>query len=43
MAKGKNLPKVSPTTSLSETLIEISSKGLGVSWLLRINLYGNFY
>ena len=35
MAKGKDLPKVSPTTSLSETLIEISSKGLGVSLVIK--------
>ena len=35
MAKGKGLPKVSPNTSLSKTLIEISSKGLGVSLVIK--------
>ena len=37
MSKGKDLPIVSPTTSLSQTLIEISSKGLGVSLVIENN------
>ena len=34
MSKGKDLPVVSPEMSLSETLIKISSKGLGVALVI---------
>ena len=34
MSKGKDLPVVSPGMSLSETLIKISSKGLGVALVI---------
>ena len=34
MTQGKNLPKVTPKTTLSKTLIEISSKGLGVALVI---------
>ena len=34
MTKGKDIPKVSPKTTLSKTLIEVSEKGLGVALVI---------
>jgi len=34
MTKGKDIPKVSPKTTLSKTLIEVSKKGLGVALVI---------
>ena len=43
MTKGKDLPKVSPKTTLSKTLIEVSKKGLGVALVIEEgNLKGIF-
>ena len=43
MKKGKELPVVLPSDSLAETLIEISSKGLGVALIIeKSNLKGIF-
>ena len=37
MTKGKDIPKVSPKTTLSKTLIEVSKKGLGVALVIEKN------
>ena len=37
MTKGKDIPKVSPKTTLSKTLIEVSEKGLGVALVIEKN------
>ena len=37
MHQGKEMPKVLPTTYLSEVLVEISSKGLGIALIIDTN------